>query len=111
MPARGRFQIGQVVNVRCSPCASRKQPVRFPEEFRAPKAYESRGGTNPRWAGFGLWGFEFVVDAGTGAAVAAACWPTRFVAVAVHGVPVLRAAMMADNEHWSVADENGRDIG
>ena len=51
----------------------------FPEEFRAPKAYESRGGTNPRWAGFGLWRFEFVVDAGTGAAVAAACWPTRLL--------------------------------
>ena len=58
-----------------------------------------------------LWGFGFVADAGTSAAVSAGCPPTRFVAVAVRGVPVLRAALMADNEHRSIADENGRDIG
>ena len=43
--------------------------------------------------------------------IAVAFPPTCFVAVSVRGVPVLRTAMMADNECWSVAEENGRDIG
>jgi hypothetical protein len=70
----------------------------FPEEFRAPQAYESLGGTNPRRAGLGLWAFGILADAGSGAAIAAACPTSCFVPVSVRGVPVLRAAMVADSE-------------
>ena len=88
----------------------RKRTGRKPEEFRAPQAYESLGGTNPRWAGLCLWEFGILADAGSGAAIAAACPPTCFVPVSVCGVPVLRAAMIADSESWSVADEFWHDI-
>jgi hypothetical protein len=69
-----------------------------PEEFRAPQAYESLGGTKPRRAGLGLWAFGILADAGSGAAIAAACPTSCFVPVSVRGVPVLRAAMVADSE-------------
>jgi hypothetical protein len=88
-----------------------KLPVRFPEEFRAPKAYESLGGTNPRWAGLCLWGFGILADAGSGAAIPAACPTTCFVLVSVRGVPVLRAAMIAESECWGAADGTGHDSG
>src|SRR3954454_5253216 len=48
---------------------------RNPEEFRAPKAYETLGGTNPRssWTGYG----DFDVR-----------WPLRMVAATLqHGFP------------------------
>ena len=84
---------------------------RFPEEFRAPKAYESLGGTNPRWAGLCLWGFGILADAGSGAAIAAACPTTCFVPDSVRCAPVLRAAMIADSERWGVAEGIGHDSG
>ena len=98
-------------SVRFAASSARNLPFRSPEEFRAPKAYESLGGTNPRWAGLCLWGFGILADAGSGGATAAACPPPRFVPVSVRGVLVLRAAMIADIERWSVADEIGHEIG
>ncbi|HEY0198324.1 MAG TPA: hypothetical protein VGC19_07265, partial [Rhodanobacter sp.] len=68
-----------------------------PEEFRAPKAYESLGGTNPRWAGLCLWGLGISADAGTGLAIAAASPAARFVPVSMRDLPVRQAAMMAGN--------------
>ena len=99
--------------VECPVCHRhiRKQTVANPEEFRAPKAYESLGGTNPRWAGLSLWGFGILADAGRGAMIAAAYMPTCFVSGLVRGVPVVRAAMIADSERCGVADEIGHDIG
>jgi hypothetical protein len=52
-----------------------------------------------------------LADAGSGAAVAAACPATCFVPVVVRRVPVLRVAMIADSERWGVADEIGHDSG
>ena len=75
-----------------------KLPVRLPEEFRAPKAYESLGGTNPRWAGLCLWGLGILADAGRGAAIAPALRPTCLVPVPVRDLPVLRAVMIGDSE-------------
>jgi hypothetical protein len=91
---------GRLDECQCQPfsIAHPKPPVRFPEEFRAPQAYESLGGTNPRRAGLGLWAFGILADAGSGAAIAAACPTSCFVPVSVRGVPVLRAAMVADSE-------------
>ena len=76
--------------VRSLPGLARNRPDGIPEEFRAPQAYESLGGTNPRRAGLGLWAFGILADAGSGAAIAAACPTSCFVPVSVRGVPVLR---------------------
>jgi hypothetical protein len=52
-----------------------------------------------------------LADAGSGAAIAAACPTTCFVPVWVRGVPVLRAALIADSEGWGAADGIGHDSG
>src|SRR5579863_1145431 len=108
--------VGSSQNVRPTecpfPCIERqKPPFHFPEEFRAPQAYESLGGTNPRWAGLCLWGFGILADAGIGLAVAAASPATCFVPVSVHDFPLRRAAMITDSERWGVIDEIWHDIG
>jgi hypothetical protein len=82
-----------------------------PEEFRAPKAYESLGGTNPRWAGLDLWGFGILAGAGRGAMTAAAYPATQFVPMSVRGLPARRVGMMANSEHETAADEIGPEIG
>src|SRR3954468_14591416 len=58
-----------------SGCLPQNRTGRVPEEFRAPKAYESLGGTNPRssWTGYG----DFDVR-----------WPLRMIAATLqHGFP------------------------
>jgi hypothetical protein len=52
-----------------------------------------------------------LADAGSGAAIAAACPTSCFVPASVRGVPVLRAAMIADSERWGVTDGIGHDNG
>jgi hypothetical protein len=94
-------------NVTFPALATRNRTVRFPEEFRAPKAYESLGGTNPRRANLCLWGFGILADARSGSVIATACAATCVVPVSVRCVPVLRAALIADSERWGVAARSG----
>jgi hypothetical protein len=98
-------------NPRIASSAPKSGQTEIPEEFRAPKAYESLGGTNPRWADLCLWGFGILADAGSSAAIAAACPTTCFVPASVRGMPVLGATMITDSERWGVADGIGHDVG
>jgi hypothetical protein len=98
-------------SVRLSPFHIRKRPFRSPKEFRAPKAYESLGGTNPRWAGLDLWGFWILAGAGRGAMTAAAFPTAQFVPMSVRGLPARRVGMMANSVRGIAADEIGPEIG